>query len=156
MHVQVGELRNISSSFIVSQSFLCSVAKLCPILCDPMDCSLPGSSVQGISQARILESVAISSSRGSSWLRDWTQVSCSSCMEGRFFVTEPPGKPFLHLVNFSDTSSQSLHANIVCKSQRITWQLYRDKWTLLMKKIKRSPSCVGINLSFTCEENLKN
>ena len=44
-------------------------------LCDPMDCSLPGSSIQGIFQARILEWVAISLSRGSSWPRDRTQVS---------------------------------------------------------------------------------
>ena len=45
-------------------------AQLCLTLCDPMDCSLPGSSVHGISQARILEWVAISSSRGSSQPRD--------------------------------------------------------------------------------------
>ena len=44
--------------------------------CDPMDCSLPGSSVHGIFQARILERVAISFSRGSSRPRDQTQVSC--------------------------------------------------------------------------------
>ena len=42
-----------------------SVAQSCQTLCDPMDCSLPGSSVHGILQARILESVAISFSRGS-------------------------------------------------------------------------------------------
>ena len=42
------------------------VARLCPILCDPMDCSLPGSSVHGILQARILERVAIPFFRGSS------------------------------------------------------------------------------------------
>ena len=42
----------------------------------PMDCSPPGSSVHGISQARILEWVAISFSRGSSGIRDWTCVSC--------------------------------------------------------------------------------
>ena len=47
----------------------------CPTLCDPMDCSPPGSSVQGSSEARMLEWVAISFSRGSSPLRDWTQVS---------------------------------------------------------------------------------
>ena len=51
------------------------VAQLCPTLCDPIDCSLPGSSVHGILQARILEWVAISFSRGSSQSRDWTQVS---------------------------------------------------------------------------------
>ena len=43
---------------------------------DPMDCSPPGSSVHGILQARILEQVAISSSREYSWPRDWTWVSC--------------------------------------------------------------------------------
>ena len=44
--------------------------QLCPILCDPMDCSPPGSSFCGISQARILEWVAIPLSRGSSQSRD--------------------------------------------------------------------------------------
>ena len=46
------------------------------LYCDPMDCRPPGSSVHGISQARILEWVTISSSRGSSWPRHGTQVSC--------------------------------------------------------------------------------
>ena len=46
------------------------VAQLCPTLCDPVDCSLPGSSVHGILQARVLEWVAISFSRGSSLPRD--------------------------------------------------------------------------------------
>ena len=52
------------------------VAQSCPSLCDPMDCSPPGSSVHGILQARILEWVAISFSRRTSWPRDRTQVSC--------------------------------------------------------------------------------
>ena len=43
-----------------------------PTLCNPMDCSLPGSSVHGILQARILKWVALPFSRGSSWPRDWT------------------------------------------------------------------------------------
>ena len=47
------------------------VAQLCPTLCDPADCSPPGSSVHGFLQARILEWVAISFSRGSSQPRDW-------------------------------------------------------------------------------------
>ena len=51
------------------------VAQSCPTLWDPVDCSLPGSSVHGILQARILEWVAISFSRGSSRPRDWTPVS---------------------------------------------------------------------------------
>ena len=51
------------------------VARLCPTLCHPMDCSPPGSSVHGIFQVRILEWVAISFSRGSSWPRYWSWVS---------------------------------------------------------------------------------
>ena len=51
------------------------VTQLCPTLWDPMDCSLPGSSLHGILQARVLEWVAISFSRGSSWPRDWIHVS---------------------------------------------------------------------------------
>ena len=53
------------------------VAQLCQTLCDPMDCSLLGPSVHGISQARIMEWVAISFSRGSFQPRDPTQVSCT-------------------------------------------------------------------------------
>ena len=52
------------------------ISQPCLTLCDPMDCSLPGSCVHGISQARILEWVDISFSRGSSKSRDQTQVSC--------------------------------------------------------------------------------
>ena len=46
----------------------------CLTLCNPMDCSPPGSSVQGILQARILEQVAMPSSRGSSQPREWTEI----------------------------------------------------------------------------------
>ena len=52
------------------------IAKLCSTLCIPLDYSPTGSSVQGISQARILEWVAISYSRASSQPRDWTLISC--------------------------------------------------------------------------------
>ena len=52
------------------------VTQACPTLCNPMDCSLPGFSIHGIVQARILEWVAISFSKGSSQPRDQTQVSC--------------------------------------------------------------------------------
>ena len=57
-------------------SFESDVTQSCPTLCDPMDCSLPGSSVHGIFQAKILEWVSISFSREFSWPRDWTRVSC--------------------------------------------------------------------------------
>ena len=60
------------------------VAQSCPTLCDPMDCSPPGSSVCGILQARILEWVAMPSSRGSSQPSNRTRVSCIAC---RFFTS---------------------------------------------------------------------
>ena len=51
------------------------VTRLCPTLCDPVDCSLPGSSIHGIFQARVLEWTAISFSRGSFRPKDRTRVS---------------------------------------------------------------------------------
>ena len=75
---------------------LCVHAKslhLCLTLCIPIDCSLPGSPVHGILQARILECVAISYSRRSSQPRDWTSISSSSYVAGGFFPVEPLGKP---------------------------------------------------------------
>ena len=82
----------IGSSFIHFISVL--VGQSCPTLCDPMYCSPPGSSVYGIFQARILEWVAISFSRGSSQPRNWTQVSC---IAGRFFTLWGTGEA-LHLI----------------------------------------------------------
>ena len=64
------------------------VTQLCPTLWDTMDCSLPGSSVHGILQARTLEWVAISFSRGSSQFRDLIQVSFISCIAGGLFTAE--------------------------------------------------------------------
>ena len=85
----------------------CMYAKLlqsCLTLCDPMECSPPGSSVYGILQARILEWVAMSSSRGSSQPRDQTKSLTSPALADRFFTTsatqeassdfELIGKPF--------------------------------------------------------------
>ena len=80
----------------VSSAWLsCMHAKLLQLyltLLDPIDCSLPGFSVHGILQARILEWFAMPSSRGSSWPRDQTCISCYSYIAGEFFTTEPPGK----------------------------------------------------------------
>ena len=69
---------------------VCLVAQSCQTFWDPMDCSLPGSSVHGILQARTLEWVAMPSSRASSQPRDQTQVSR---IARRFLESEPPGKP---------------------------------------------------------------
>ena len=67
--------------------------QLCPSLCDPLDCSPAGSSVHGIPQARILECVPMPSSRRFSQPKDRVRVSCTSCIAGVFFTTEPQGKP---------------------------------------------------------------
>ena len=81
----------LKSTFTMCQVKWSEVTGSCPTLCDPMDCSLSGSSLHGILQARVLEWVAISFSRGSSQLRDRTWVSL---IKGRCFnlwaTTEAP------------------------------------------------------------------
>ena len=62
---------------------LCLVAQSCPTLCDPVDCSPSGSSVRGDSPGKILQWVATPSPRGSSQLRNRTQVSR---IAGRLFT----------------------------------------------------------------------
>ena len=71
---------------------------MCLILCNPMDCSPPGSSVHGVLQARILDWVAIFYSRGSSPPRIEPESLVSSILASGFFITAPPGKLFsLHI-----------------------------------------------------------
>ena len=71
-----------------------SVAQSCLILCDPVDCSRPGSFVLGILQARVLEWVAMSSSRGSSQTRDGTHISVSCIGRGVLYHSHHLGSPF--------------------------------------------------------------
>ena len=78
--------------------------------CDPMDCSLPGSSVHGILQARILEWVAISFSRGSSRPKNQTWVSC---IAGRYFTNW--------------TTREALKYNISCCSLFVCFCLFSIK-----------------------------
>ena len=82
-HVQPLSLPHLTGALLVTLSsfpplliLAVLVTKSCPTLCDLRDCSLPGFSVLGLLQARILEWVAISSSRGSSSFRNRIQVSC--------------------------------------------------------------------------------
>ena len=83
--------------FFIQWNVLCLVPQSCPTLCDPRDCSPPGSSVHGNSPSKntgvgsnnllysILKWVAISSSKGSSWIRKWTCISNISCA-GRYIL----------------------------------------------------------------------
>ena len=70
-----------------------SVAQWCLTLCDSMDSTLPGSSVCGISQARIVEWVAMPSSRGSSPPKDQTHIPCISCISTDSLSLRPLGCP---------------------------------------------------------------
>ena len=75
----------VSKSWPRSTCCYCLVVPSCPVLCEPMDCSLPASSVDGIFQIRILEQVAISSSKGFSQPRDGICISFVSCI-GRWIL----------------------------------------------------------------------
>ena len=88
----LGPLRRPSMCFkhhslVFQSSSLLQCAQSCLTLCDPTDYSLPGSSVHGIFQARMLGWVAISFSRGSSRPGDRTHVFCFSWIAGGFFTT---------------------------------------------------------------------
>ena len=89
------------------------------LFCDPMNCSRPGSPVHGIFQARILEWFDMSFSRGFSWPRDWTPVSC---LAGGFFTTESPGKLRFFFIMLIKTFLQLKFVFIrVCVLQKVTW-----------------------------------
>ena len=101
-----------------------------------MDCSLPGSSLHGISQAKTLEWVAISFSRGSSWPRDWTYVSC---LVGEFLTIEPLGKPYY---NHLDNTAGGNELN--CSNSQI--------W--LVEKLGHRPPCPMLKTpSCVCEDS---
>ena len=87
----------------------CSVTQSCWTLCSSVDCDSPGSSVHGIFQARILEWVAISYSKGSSWPRDWPTSPASPALVGRFFTTEPPRKSQTDIDHFTKEQSCIFH-----------------------------------------------
>ena len=92
-------------------------------LCDPIDCSPPGSSIRAICQARILEWVAISHSRGSSWPRDRICVSWVSHI-GR----SPPGKPSYRWNSALKEGWYYTHLSMVC--------LYSVKTDTVFRRIK--------------------
>ena len=78
------------SVLLLEIALILLVAQSCLTLCDPIDCSPPGSSVHGILQAKILEWIAISHSRVSS--APGIDPTCPA-LAGGFFNTAPPGKP---------------------------------------------------------------
>ena len=127
-------------SFIMSLSLQCLYILLCLTLWDPMDYRLPGSSVRAILQAKLLEWVAISSSRWSSPHRDWTHISC---LAGRFFTTEPPGKPCPLLYLQTDSMDMSLSK---------VWEIVKDRegWCDVVHGVAKSWIWLNNWTTMTC------
>ena len=100
-------------------------------LCDPVDCSPPGSSVHGIVQARILEWVAMAFLRGSSQPGDWT---CISCIAGRFVTHWATWEACTcHIEQINQCSSRGLHSH---------WQFLPND-----RASKCGLQCQGLNCS---------
>ena len=120
-----------------------------------MDCrNLPGSSVHGISQAWILEWVAISFSRGSSRPRNQTVSPLASALPGGFFTTEPPGKPNLPMTLLQTWSSHAAALKpsmeysafrIDAQANLILWNLALvsspNQWIVVVTTLE--PDCLG-------------
>ena len=119
---------------------LCLVTQLCPTLCDSTDCSPPGSSVHGISQARILEWVAIPFSRGSLRPMDGTQISH---IAGELFTTWVIGNP-----KKTGVSSLSfLQENF--PTQELNWGILHCRRIIYQLSYQGSPLCFVIDFIFT-------
>ena len=119
-------------SWFMFPFYVLCCAQSWPTLCNPMDCRLPGTSVYGILQARILEWVAMPSSRGSSWPSDWTCISYVSCNGKRilyhkhslgsphqftsFSLTSSPCPPVLINMSYLLVSHNSSCLSSLCKS----------------------------------------
>ena len=93
----------------------CIVTKSCPALCDPMGCSMPGSSVH-ISQATILEWVAISLS--GNLPNPWIGL-LSPPLAGGFFTAEPPGKPNVTYLDIIRAIYNKLTASIIITGEKL-------------------------------------
>ena len=100
------------------------------LLCDLMDCGPPGSTVQGVSQVRALEWVAISFSRRSSWLRDQTHVSC---ITGRRFT--------IRLTRERTTSTHSVTwpCSSCAYTQRLQSLLEMSSWKVFLETLLSNP-----------------
>ena len=108
----------------------------CPTLCDPMDYSLPGSSVRGILQGRILEWVTMPSSRGSSQPRDWEEPReepGSPALQADSLSAEPPGKP----KNTGEGSLSLLQQ--IFPIQELNWGLLHCRLILYQLSYQGSP-----------------
>ena len=126
-------------------------AQSCSTLCDSMDYSPPGSSVHGIFQARILEWVAISSSRVFSHPRDWI---CMSCIAGGFFTSEPPGKPWLTSHNYCWKLNFCIHwCWIESWRQSFGWSRKGERASLVAQTVSHLPAMQETWVRFLRQED---
>ena len=126
---------------------LCLVAQSCPTLCNPMDCTLLGSSVHGILQARILEKVAMPSSRGSSWIPGGLSLALLHCSEILYHLSHQ-GSPFNWYVFFFFLIILFIYD---CSGLHCLWAFSSCReWGLLFSCSSRASHCGG----FSCRNGL--
>ena len=134
-------------------SGVCNLLQSCLTLCDPVDCSLPGSSVHGTFQARILEWVAVPSLRRFSWPRDRTQISCISCTGRWVFYHFTTGQPLPGGASGIKSPRQCRRQGLDPWVEKIPW---RGKWlptpVFLPGKFHGQRSLVGYSPS--CHKEL--
>ena len=119
---------------------VCSIASVCPTLCDPMDSSLPGSSVPGISQARVLEWVAVSSSRIFLTQGSYLSLWCLLHWQAGSLPLVPPGKPWREYgTEFFNLDTIAISSLVVGLSRALQddWQ---HSWLQLTRCASHSPS----------------
>ena len=127
----------------------------CPALCDPMDCGSPGFAVHGILQARIVEWVAMPSSRGSSQPRDQTHISYVSCIGMQVLYHQcHPGSPnmppgLIVSAHWVRKSWEQNRASILASQE---W-FYKDLWSLSPYKNQELHACITVKNFRAC--NLK-
>ena len=128
------------------------VTQSCLTLCDPVACSLPGSSVHGISQARKLAWVALSSSRGSSRPRDQTHVSCIGRQILHLWVTrEAPDFTWISLFSYLRIQSK-----ILLQFECVIVIKYVQKIQLILRKwMDVTMSAIRIWYYLTNEQKMK-
>ena len=131
MYLNTNPLLKISSSGRQEIEVTNIVPQLCPTLCDPMDCSLPGSSVHGIFQAIVLEWIAISFSSGTSQPRDGTQVSCIVDRCFTIWATREVQQIYIHLI------TTGIQMKILARCKVAFWKMKLHMICFLLMLIKR-------------------
>ena len=118
-------------------------------------CSLPGSSVHGILQAKILVWVTMLSSRGSSQPSDRTQVPCISWITGWFFMAEPPGEPPLYVIGAQKILVERMNTTLTMMWKPlppsfISHDSFRPQGAIIFRINTPWPSLSPVFLLFPC------